>query len=214
MFPATTTFMEVWIMRVGEAIESRRAVKSFDPSHVMGDDEIDTLLEAARWSPTAINLQHVRFAVVTDPALRRGIRAVGWNQPQLTDASALIAVCADLKAWDKSPERYLAGLPEETVGYYVGMIRGLYGENEALQRDEGFRSGGMAAQTVMLKAREMGYDTCPMTGYDPAAVSALLALPTDHALIMIIAVGKKAEEPNPRWERLPLEEIVVRDRFA
>lgn len=200
-------------MKVSEAIRARRAVKAFDPSHRMSEEDINELVDAVRWSPSALNIQHTRLAIVTDPALRAKIREVGWNQPQMTESSILVAVCADLKAWEKEPRRYMRELPEEVIAQYLPVIENLFGANQTLQRDEGFRSGAMAAQTIMLKAQDMGYDTCPMTGYDPAAVGALIGLPEDHALIMLVAVGKRTEEPRPHWGRLPLEEIVVRDRF-
>lgn len=56
--------------------------------------------------PTAFNIQNWRFVVVKDTELRREIRKVAWDQPQVTDASALLILCADIRAWEKSPARY------------------------------------------------------------------------------------------------------------
>lgn len=72
----------------------------------MGEDEIRELMSPAMLSPTAFNIQHWRFVQVRDPALREEIRAACWMQPQITDASLLVVICADVKAWPKSPERY------------------------------------------------------------------------------------------------------------
>ena len=63
-------------MDVRTAIETRRAIKQFDPSHVMTEQEIDALMALAVLSPTAFNLQHWRFVLVRNPALREAIRAV------------------------------------------------------------------------------------------------------------------------------------------
>lgn len=57
------------------AINSRRSVKHYNPEHRMSDEEIHQLLSAAMQAPTAFNLQHWRFVVVSDPALRQEIRA-------------------------------------------------------------------------------------------------------------------------------------------
>ena len=50
-------------------------------------------------APTAFNIQHWRFVVVSDPELRRQIRAVGNDQAQMTDASLLVLMTGDVKAW-------------------------------------------------------------------------------------------------------------------
>lgn len=79
-----------------QAIESRRSVKSFDPQHTISDQQITQLLSLAMLSPTAFNIQHWRFVVVSDPALRQQLRMAAWDQSQVTDASLLVLICADL----------------------------------------------------------------------------------------------------------------------
>lgn len=61
-------------MNTIDAIRSRRAVKSYDPTHRMTDSEIKDLLSLSLLSPTAFNIQHWRFVVVDDPSLRKQIR--------------------------------------------------------------------------------------------------------------------------------------------
>ena len=85
--------------------------------------------------------------------------------------------------------------------------------NEQLQRDEAIRSSGIAAQTIMLAAKAMGYDSCPMIGFEPDKVAKLINLPDDHMIALLIAVGKAAKPARPRAGQLPLEEVVIRDRF-
>lgn len=92
-------------MNVKTAIESRRSVKAFDPDHRMSEAEVRELLSQALLAPTAFNIQNWRFVAVQDAALRQEIRKVAWDQSQVTDASLLLVMCADLKAWDKNPER-------------------------------------------------------------------------------------------------------------
>lgn len=58
------------------AIETRGAVKQFDPNHRIHQSEIDELMSLAMLSPTAFNIQHWRFVVVHDPVIREAIRAV------------------------------------------------------------------------------------------------------------------------------------------
>ena len=197
-----------------EAIYARRAVKQFDPSHALTDDEIRRLLDAAIQAPTSFNIQHWRFVVVRDPELRRAIRAVGNDQAQITDASLLIVMTADVDAWKKSPERYWRDAPQEVADMLVGWMGPFHEGREQLQRDEAQRSIGMAMQTLMVAAKAMGYDSCPMIGFDHEAVARLINLPADHCMGPLVAVGKATKAPWPKPGQLPLEEVVVTDRFA
>ncbi|MDX2109903.1 MAG: nitroreductase family protein [Verrucomicrobiota bacterium] len=196
------------------AIETRRAVKHFDPSHKLTDSEIEQLLSHAILAPTAFNIQHWRFVVVKDVAIRQAIRAAAWGQAQVTDASLLLVVTADSKAWLKQPERYWANAPKEVQGFMVPAIHGYYKDSEQTQRDEAMRSMGIAAQTIMLTARAMGYDSCPMDGFDFGAVGKIINLPADHVIGLMIAVGKATTPARPRGGQLPLSEVVITDKFA
>jgi len=200
-------------MDVSSAITNRRAVKHFEPNHEMADAEIERLMSLAIQSPTAFNIQNWRFVLVRDQELRQKIRRAAFDQKQVTDASLLIIMCADLKSWDKKPERYWRNTSPEVRDNLVGMIKNYYSHREQVQRDEAMRSCGLAAMTIMLAAKELGYDTCPMDGFDFDAVGQLINLPADHAIAMFVAVGKKAQEPRPRGGQLPLDEVVFENRF-
>jgi len=200
-------------MEVREAIRSRRAVKHFDPAHRMSAAEEQELLELATLSPTAFNIQNWRFVVVRDPELRRQIRRAAWDQSQVTDTSLLIVLCADLKAFEREPQRYWRNAPPEVQEFILPAIDAYYRGKPQVQRDEAMRSCGIAAQTLMLAAKAMGYDSCPMDGFDFEEVGRLINLPSDHVIAMFVAVGKGIKEPWPRGGQLPLAEVVIEDRF-
>ena len=196
------------------AIETRRSVKHFDPQHSMTQRETDELMRLAMLSPTAFNIQHWRFVLVRDAALREHIRAVTWMQPQITDASLLVVLCADLDAWKKQPGRYWRNVSQEVREGVVQAIDAYYTGREQVQRDEAMRSCGIAAQTLMLAAKAMGYDSCPMDLSDLDAVGKLINLPHDHVVAMFVAIGKGVREPWPRAGQLLASEVMVADRFA
>lgn len=200
-------------MNVSEAIEARRAVKSFDPDHRLTQAEIDRLMGLAMLAPTAFNIQNWRFVLVTDPALRQQIRAVAWGQAQVTDASLLIILTADLKAWEKEPRRYWRLANKPAQDFMVPAIDQYYRGRDQVQRDEAMRSCGIAAQTLMLAAKEMGYDTCPMDGFDFDAVGKLIKLPEDHAIAQFVAVGKAVQPAYPRSGPLAMNEVVIHNTF-
>ena len=204
---------ETQTMSVTEAIVKRRSIKHYDTAHKLTEQEIAKLMSLAMLSPTAFNIQHWRFVLVTDPVLRQQIRAVSWNQAQVEEASLLIVLTADLQAWAKQPQRYWANAPQPVQDYLVPAIGQYYENNPQAQRDEAMRSCGIAAQTIMLAAKEMGYDTCPMDGFDFDAVSKLLNLPDDHTPAMFITVGKAIKEAAPRAGQLDMNEVVIYNKF-
>lgn len=200
-------------METQDAIKSRRSVKHYDADHKITDTELNKLLSLAALSPTAFNIQHWRFVVVKDIELKKQIRKVAWDQAQITDSSVLIILCADVKAWEKSPVRYWEQAPQAVQDFILPAIDGYYRDKEQVQRDEAMRSCGIAAQTLMLAAKSMDYDSCPMDGFDFSAVAKLINLPKDHIISMFIAIGKKTEDAAPRAGQLPLEEIIIENSF-
>ena len=84
-----------------------------------------------------------------------------------------------------------------------------------LSRDEIFKwatkSTSLACQNLMLAAEALGFNTCPMEGFDHRRLSEFLGLSAKyHEIVLVIAIGKRAAayvEP-PQWRR-PLEATVT-----
>lgn len=171
------------------------------------------LFDHAFLAPTAFNIQHWRVVDVTDRKLRAKIREQAWNQPQVTDASMLLVLCMDLDAWRKNPERYWQGVPQEALDFILPKIHEYYDGKEQVQRDECMRSCGILAMSLMLLAQEMGYDSCPMDGFDYEAVGKLINLPQDHIIGMMVAIGKKVTEPHSRTGKLSMSEVLFENGF-
>ena len=200
-------------MKVTEAVAKRRSVKWFDPQHQMPEDLFQQLMQHALLSPTAFNIQNWRFVRVTDPAQRRAIRAAAWDQAQVEEASELLVLCFDRKAWERDPERYWRLAPKEVQEFLVPAIAQYYGGKPQIERDEGMRSCGLVAQNLMLVAQELGYDSCPMDGFDYQKVGDIIALPEDHEIALMLVIGKGIKEPWPRPGQLALDEVLVQNRF-
>ncbi len=200
-------------MNTLEAIQSRRAIKHYDADHRMSDAEIRQLLETAMLAPTAFNIQHWRFVTVLDPEVRKQIRVAAWDQAQVTDASLLIVMCADKDAWKKDVARYWKNAPQPVQDFLVPAIGPYYEGREQVQRDECMRSCGLAGMTIMLAAKAMGYDSCPMDGFDFDAVGKIIKLPEDHVISFMIAVGKGTQPAWPKPGQLPYEEVVIQTTF-
>lgn len=196
-----------------EAIKHRRSIKSFDTFHKMTKDEITKILEHAILSPTSYNIQNWRFVTITEQDLKDKLSKLAHGQKQVSEASLLIILCADLNAWNKNPERYWKNIPETQRNSLVESLKKSYRGKSQQQRDEAMRSCGMAAQTIMLVSKSMGYDTCPMKGFDYDEVGKLINLPDDHVIVMMISIGRTSKPAGPRGGQLPLNELVFENHF-
>lgn len=200
-------------MNIHETIENRRSIKHYDPDHVMPEEDLARLIELTKLAPSSFNMQNYRLVVVRDPELRKEIRAAAWDQAQVSEASVLFIMCADLKAHEADPAKYWSHAPKAVQDILGPMTKPFYDGKPQLIRDEAIRSSALAGMTLMLAAKGMGYDSCPMIGFDPVAVSKLIQLPEDHVLSFMIAVGKEAQPAWPRGARLADAEVVIHDRF-
>jgi nitroreductase len=200
-------------MNTLDAIRQRRAIKYFDPAHQFTKEETQQLIELAMQSPSSFNIQHWRLVNVTDKTLRRQLREAAYDQAQVTDASLLFVIAVDIQAWSKDPARYWVNAPKEAQDIVVPWINPFYSGDEQLQRDEAMRSAGILLQTMMLSAKGMGYDSCPMVGFDFKKVAELVHLPKDFALAAMLVVGKATQPAWPKPGFIPQSEMIVENHF-
>ncbi len=200
-------------METIEAIRARRAIKHYDPEHRIPAEKERQLLSLALLAPTAFNIQNWRFVVVRDMEIRKKIRAAAWDQAQVTDASLLVVLCGNLKAWEQEPARYWREAPQAVQDFLVPAIGQYYSGRPEVERDEVMRSCGLAGQTLMLAAKDMGYDSCPMDGFDYDAVGKIIHLPADHVISFMIAIGRKTKDSWPRPGQLAYEDVVIENGF-
>ena len=200
-------------MNTFDAIRERRAIKNFDPSYEFTKQETEQLLDLAMQAPSSFNIQHWRLVNVTDKALRAQLREAAFNQAQVTEASVLFVLAVDIKAWEKDPARYWVNAPKEAQDIVVPWIHPFYSGKEQLQRDEAMRSAGIMLQTLMLSAKAMGYDSCPMVGFDFDKVAQLVRLPTDYAIGAMIVIGKGIKPAWPKPGFITQSEMMIENHF-
>ncbi|MEM9398770.1 MAG: nitroreductase family protein [Verrucomicrobiota bacterium] len=201
-------------MNVTEAIETRRSVKHYDSAHVMPEGDLTELIRLTKLAPSSFNMQNYRFLVIRDLEVRKKIRAAAWDQAQVTDASVLFIICANIQSHEADPAKYWSHAPKEVQDILGPMIKPFYEGKDQLIRDEANRSAALAGMTLMLAARELGYDSCPMIGFDSAQVAEIVNIPHDHIISFMIPVGKSTKPAWDRGDRLPDSEVVIYDRFA
>ena len=197
-----------------EAIKTRRAIKKFDPSHKMSTDEIKNLMELAILSPTSYNQQNWRFITVTNQEIKDRISKAARNQAQPADGSLVIVLCGDTNAWRKEPRRYWKNSTKERQDQVITALEKKYLDSPENQRDEVMKSCGFASQTIMLAAKQMGLDSCPMRGFEYDELAEIINLPDDHIIAMMVVIGKALEPASPRGGQLSLEEVVFENEFS
>lgn len=168
-----------------EAIRTRRVAKRYADGPI-AEEDLWTILEAARWAPSGSNLRVHRFVVVTDPRLLRLIRMFSPGMVAGVPA-ALIVICID---WD------LAG--------YEAPIQA---------HREVYWDVGAAAQNMLLAAHALGLAAGPMTADSPSALRVFLRLPRRLEPQLMIGVGNPgppaAEASSFGRTRTAVEDLVL-----
>lgn len=188
--------------------EARHSVRKYTPGVPLDDDTLRRIFAQVRLTPSSFNLQHWRFVVVRDAARKQALRALAFGQQQVEDCSAAVLVCGRLDAHADAPALY-RDAPAEMREKFVPMIAAVYGKNPPLQREEAIRSGALAAMSLMYAARDLGWDSGPMIGFDADAVRTALKLPDTLLPVMLVTLGKTLHGVYPaRLYRRPLHEVV------
>ena len=200
-------------MNTIEAIQKRRSIRHYDPTFKISDKEIKELIELAILSPTSYNIQHWKFVVVNDPKLRNKIKEAAYGQAQVTDASALILVVTDIKAWEKNMFEKWKNVPKEIGDFMATSAHEFYLNREQLQRDEAIRSASFATQTLILAATAKGYESGVMIGFDFDKVAELINLPKNYVISNFVVIGKGIQEANPRGGQLLVDKVLIENRF-
>jgi len=197
-----------------EAIKTRRAIKKFDSSYKMTSEQIEFLMKLAILSPTSYNQQNWRFIIATDQDVKNKISKAARDQVQPKDGSLVIVLCGDTNAWQKNPNRYWKNAPKTRQEQVTKALEKKYSNNMENRRDEVMKSCGFAAQTIMLAAKQMDLDSCPMRGFDYDELAKIINLPQDYVIAMMVVVGKALEPAGPRGGQLELDEVVFENKFS
>ena len=201
-------------MELRDALRERRSVKHFDADHQMPDSELRTLLRHTMHAPTSFNMQNWHFIAVRDQEVKTALWESSWRQNQVRDASVVIVIAGRMDAIT-DVDRFFRHLPDGPRQDLTDMAKQFYAvENTEINRDEGCRTAGLAGMALMLMAKDMGYDSCPMIGFDPAGVSKAIGLPDNHPPLLLVTVGKAATPAQPRMGFLNYQDVVSSDRFG
>ncbi len=206
--PSKTTEHQLFF----DVIQERRSVRSFDPGIKISREELIETLRQATLAPSAANLQPWRFLVIDSPELKQKLLPIAFNQQQVVEASAVIAVLGDLECYKWAEKIYGMAvdadyMPAETAKSFVERYTGMYSNmsSEAIHQKV-YTDGGLVSMQLMLVARAIGYDTVPMGGYDKQRFMEAFRISERYVPVMLIAIGKAAKSGHPTV-RLAVDEV-------
>lgn len=212
------TETKVQVQDFFKVIKERHSVRKYDAAHSLAEEEIRGILKDAILAPSSSNLQPWRFIVVQDQQLKEKLLPVANNQRQVVEAGAVIVVLGDIEAYRNAEkifgQAHEAGfMTEEIKDLMISNTLKAYPQAGAQKLKEiALVDGGLVSMQLMLAAKARGYDTVPMGGYNPAKLRELFQIPERYADVMLIALGKAAEEAHAST-RMAVDEVAFWNEF-
>jgi nitroreductase / dihydropteridine reductase len=198
-------------MEFRQIVMSRYATKKFDGKKIP-DKRVGELLEMVRFAPSALNLQPWKIKVVTDQKTKEQLKPAAFNQEQITTCSHLLVFCAD-PDYDSLIARLGAllkkrGVAEETRTMITGMAANFANPMSAEQKLAWSQAQTyLALGNALNGAKSLGFDSCPMGGFDPKEFARILKIPAPLVPVMLCPIGFAADKPMPKV-RFATEDIV------
>lgn len=197
---------------LNKVMHERKSVRKYEENYKIPQAELEELLVEATTAPSSSNLQPWRFLVIQDEAVKKELRSIANNQEQVETASAIIAVLGDTAMYKNVEEVYtknfeLGYMDEATKNMMIENSLKLYSNlpKEVLKNIATFDAGLISMQ-IMLLAKDMGYDTVTMGGFNKEAFAQRFELSDNLVPIVLIAIGKAAA-PAHGSSRLALNDM-------
>lgn len=169
-----------------EAIKGRRSIRAYT-SEPVSDEEIEKLIDAARFAPSAGNIQPWHFIVVKDAKNKQKLAIAALDQSFIEEASVVIVVCADET---QSSQGYSS---RGTTLYCI-------------------QDTAAATENILLAACALGLGTCWIGAFREELVKKALGAPPNIRPVAIVPVGHAAEKPETRSKKV-LKEIIHYETF-
>ncbi|MEH7106711.1 MULTISPECIES: nitroreductase family protein [Bacillaceae] len=199
---------------LSEVMKERHSIRKYDPNFKIPQEEIKDILKEATTAPSSSNLQPWRFIVIEDQETKKELRAISNNQEQVETASAVIAVLGD-KEMFKSIEQVYRSAHEAGFMDEANMNRLIQSANstypyapEEIRKHIATFDAGLISMQIMLIAKDRGYDTVPMGGFDKGKFAEKFNVSDRYFPIVLIPIGKAAASPF-NTTRLPLDDVLI-----
>lgn len=199
-----------------KAMQFRHACKLFDENKKVSNEDIKTILEAGRLSPSAFGVEPWKFLVITNQEIKEKLRPVCWNQAQITSCSHLVVVLAAIEdakvEGGKVKQRFQRwGMPDDQLGFYLdayaNSIKSKFTDDDDIYRWTS-RETYLAAANMMTCAAFMEIDSCPIKGFEKEKVEEILNLDTSKFQVSLLIPFGYRVNPAKSKTRLGFDEVV------
>lgn len=198
-----------------EAFQFRHACKKFDPSKQVSDEDIRTILEVGRLSPSSFGFEPWKFLIVQNTALKKKLYPVAWGaQNSIDGASHLLIILARRKVDMIYSSPYIMRMLKDIhhipdamaetrrKGYENFQIHDFeLLESDRAMFDWACKQTYIALGNMLTTAALLGIDSCPIEGFNRSAVDELLGqeqlIDLDHFGVSVMA-GFGYRSKNPR----------------
>ena len=196
----------------------RYAVKQFDASKKVSDEDLQKLIDAVQLSASSYGLQPYKILVVKDQAVKEKLKAAGYNQSQFSDATAVFVFAHQTDFDSELVDSYIE-LSERIKELETGTLEGYANlmKNALLNLPQEAKAGWTSRQAyialgnLLSAAAAHKIDACPMEGFEAATFDEILGLTEQnlHAVV-VAAVGYRSAEDETQHApkvRRPQEEL-------
>ena len=193
-------------------MHDRKSVRKYDPTFKMTQAQLEEIITEATTAPSSSNLQPWRFLVIQDEETKKELRIIANNQEQIETSSAVIAVLGDAEMYKNIEKIYTQNVTEGHMGeeqkdIQISNAHRLYPSAPLeIRKNVATFDAGLISMQLLLIAKEKGFDTVTMGGFDKVKFTERFELPENQFPIVLIAIGKAAV-PAYGSSRLPLENI-------
>jgi nitroreductase len=209
-------------MSLIEDLNWRHAVKAYDPTKKVSQEDLNTILEAARLAPTSSGLQPFRVIVVESQELKEKMVAGALNPEVMRDSSHVLVFAAwDSYSNEKIDKVYdyhtdIRDLPRGRFGSYTDKIKEIYG---AQTPEEHFahtaRQTYIALGIALAQAAELKIDSTPAEGFSNDVVDEVLGLrELGLKSVSLLYLGYRDEANDwlstMKKVRIPMDEFIIK----
>ena len=199
-----------------EILKFRHACKIFDESKKISAGEFDFILEAGRLSPSSTGLEQWDFLVVQNKELREKIKAVSWNQAQITSCSHLVVILAkikEIKVGSSYIDKMIARRADKNIEAIAArqkfFLLSNFKNDDELTFQWSHEQCMIAATNMMNAAASLGIDSCPIEGFDRHALNEILGLDESEKRVAIVVPFGYRLNPQPEKYRRQRSEVVT-----
>ncbi|MBO0481250.1 nitroreductase family protein [Candidatus Enterococcus courvalinii] len=180
----------------------RKSVRVYDETYKIPHDEMLTMIQEATTAPSSVNMQPWRFVVAESDEAKEKLRPlIRFNTKQNDTSSAMVLIFGDLECYEYGEEiynqAYEAGkMPKEVRDQQLAAIIPYYKSFSKSQMNDVVKvDSSLAAMQFMLVAREHGYETNPIGGFEADQLAEAFGLAKERYVpVIILSIGKAVEE--------------------